>query len=47
MLIIRLKAARSVSVMLLASPQAAKRLVRRMNGKRIPGGITGRRRGFE
>jgi hypothetical protein len=33
MLMIRLKAAKSVSVMLLANPHQAKRLVSRMNGK--------------
>jgi len=31
--------------MLFANPQAAKRLVRRMKGKRMPGGITGGRIG--
>jgi len=40
MLMICLKAARSVSVMLLASPQKAKQLVSRMKGQRMRRGTT-------
>ena len=39
MLMIRLKAASSVSVMLFASPHQAKQLVKRMNGSRLAFGI--------